>query len=57
MSGSEDVNAETVTVTPTATSQTITPSTGYNYISQVTVNAIPYTETDNSAGGVTVTIG
>ena len=57
MSGSEDVNAETVTVTPTATSQTITPSTGYNYISQVTVNAIPYTQTDNSAGGVTVTIG
>ena len=57
MSGSEDVNAETVTVTPAATSQTITPSTGYNYISQVTVNAIPYTETDNSAGGVTVTIG
>ena len=57
MSGSEDVNAETVTVIPTATSQTITPSTGYNYISQVTVNAIPYTETDNSAGGVTVTIG
>jgi hypothetical protein len=43
MSGSEDVNAETVTVTPAATSQTITPSTGYNYISQVTVNAIPYT--------------
>ena len=57
MSGSEDVNAETVTVTPAATSQTITPSTGYNYISQVTVNASPYTQTDNSAGGVTVTIG
>lgn len=57
MSGSQDVNAETVTVTPTALAQTITPSTGYNYISQVNVNAIPYTETDNAAGGVTVTIG
>ena len=26
-------------------------------LSAVTVNAIPYTESDNSAGGVTVTIG
>ena len=57
MSGSEDVVAEAVTATPTTSIQTITPGTGYNYISQVTVNAIPYTETDNAAGGVTVTIG
>lgn len=57
MSGTEDVNAESVTATPATTSQTITPSTGYNYISQVTVNAIPFTETDNSAGGKTATIG
>lgn len=57
MSGSEDVNAQSKTVTPTATTQTITPDTGYNYLSQVTVNGIPYVESDNSAGGVTVTIG
>lgn len=57
MSGSEDVKAEAPTVTPTASQQIITPGTGYNYLSQVTVNAIPYTETDNAAGGVTVTIG
>ena len=57
MTGTEDVNAEAVVATPSATSQTITPGTGYNYISQVTVNAIPYAEADNSAGGVTVTIG
>ena len=57
MSGTEEVNAETVTITPAATSQVRTPGTGYNYISQVTVEAIPYTETDNAAGGVTVTIG
>jgi hypothetical protein len=57
MSGSEDVNAQSKTVTPTATAQTVTPDTGYNYLSQVTVNAIPYVESDNSAGGVTVTIG
>lgn len=50
MSGSEDVVAEAITATPTTSIQTITPSTGYNYISQVTVNAIPYTETDNAAG-------
>lgn len=56
MSGTEDVNAESVTVTPTTTSQSITPSTGYNYIAEVTVNPIPYTETAN-AHGTTVTIG
>lgn len=57
MSGQEDVNAQSKTVTPSATAQTITPDTGYNYLTQVTVNAIPYSESDNSAGGVTVTIG
>lgn len=57
MTGTEDVNAEAVIVTSTGVSQTVTPSTGYNYISQVTVNPIPYTETDNAQGGVTVTIG
>lgn len=57
MSGSEDVHAQAKTVTPTTTSQVITPdSPTYNYLTQVTVNAIPYTETDNAAGGKTVTI-
>lgn len=57
MSGTEDVKAESATATPKATAQTITPSTGYNYLAQVTVNAIPYAEADNTAGGITVTIG
>lgn len=57
MTGTEDVNAEAVTVTPSTSAQTVTPSSGYNYLSQVTVNAIPYTETVNSAGGNTATIG
>lgn len=57
MSGTEEVNAESVTMTPTTSQQTRTPGTGYNYISQVVVNAIPYVETDNAQGGVTVTIG
>lgn len=56
MSGSEDVHAQAKTAAPATTSQTILPDTGYNYLSQVTVNAIPYTETDNAAGGKTVTI-
>lgn len=51
------VTAQTKTVTPYTTSQTVIPDTGYDYLSQVTVNAISYTETDNSAGGKTVTIG
>lgn len=43
-------------VTPSTTSQTITPSSGYDYLAQVTVSAIPYTETPNTYG-TTVTIG
>lgn len=57
MSGSEDVHAQTKTVTPTTAQQVVTPdSPTYNYLTQVTVAAIPYTETDNAAGGKTVTI-
>ena len=43
-------------VTPAPTAQTVLPSTGYDYLAQVTVAAIPYTETPN-AYGITVTIG
>lgn len=57
MSGTEEVIAESPSVTPTFSVQTITPSTGYNYLAQVTVAAIPVTETDNSAGGITLTVG
>lgn len=57
MSGVEDVTAEALTVTPSTSTQVVTPSEGYNYISQITVNAIPYSTSANSAGGITVTIG
>lgn len=57
MSGSEGVVAQAKTVTPTSAQQTIIPDTGYNYLTQVIVNPIPYVESANSAGGTTVTIG
>lgn len=57
MGGSEGVKAQSKTVTPSKTAQTVLPDEGYTHLSQVTVNAIPYTESDNSAGGKTVTIG
>lgn len=53
---SSSVKVHSKTVTPKTTSQTVIPDSGYDYLSQVTVNAIPYVETDNSAGGTTVTI-
>ena len=57
MSGTEGANPQAKTVTPTTAQQVILPDEGYNYLSQVTVAAIPYSESDNSAGGKTVTIG
>lgn len=53
----EGVTAQSKTVTPSTSQQTVLPDSGYDYLSQVTVNAIPYTETDNEYGGKTVTIG
>ena len=57
MSGTEGAKSQAKTVTPLATQQDILPDEGYNYLSQVTVLAIPYAESENSAGGITVTIG
>ena len=57
MSGSEGVNPQSKEVTPTTEDQTVTPDSGYNYLTQVTVKKIPYVESDNAAGGKTATIG
>ena len=57
MSGSEDMHAQSKNATPGWSSQTISPDTGYNCLSQVSVAAIPIVYADNAAGGQTVTIG
>lgn len=44
-------------VKPSFAAQTITPSTGYDAMAQVNVSAIAVTQTLNSAGGYTITIG
>lgn len=58
MTGTEDVKAQSKSVTPSFSQQIVTPdSPTYNYLSQVTVNAIPVQETLNEQGGYTITVG
>lgn len=52
----DSVTAQVKTATPTTSQQVIIPDVGYDYLSQVTVAAIPYVETPNTYG-TTVTIG
>ncbi len=54
---SSAIKVTTKTVIPKPSKQTITAGDGFDYMSEVTVEAIPYAETDNPQGGVTVTIG
>lgn len=57
MTGQESITVQSKTVTPTFTAQTILPDGGYDYLSQVVVSAIPMTQSENTAGGLTLTIG
>lgn len=58
VSPASGVTAGAVSVTPYLTAQTILPaSISKDYISQVNVAAIAISESDNAAGGKTVTIG
>lgn len=57
MSSTEGERGQEKTVTPSITEQTVLPDTGFTCLTSVKVNAIPYEESDNSAGGKTVTIG
>lgn len=57
VSPSSDIQIEaSKTATPTSSQQTILPTSGYDALAQVVVEAVPYTETDNAQGGKTVTI-
>lgn len=53
---SSAVTTQAKEVTPSTQQQVVLPDEGTDYLSQVTVKAIPYVESDNAAGGKTVTI-
>lgn len=53
----EPVTTRAATATPTFAEQTILPGTGYDYLTQVTIDPIPVTETATAGGGTTVTVG
>lgn len=52
----EAISAQSKTVSPTVAGFTVQPDVGYDYLSSVVVNPISFVETDNAAGGKTVTI-
>ena len=54
----EAISAQSKTTTPTFSQQTILPDNDYDYLSQVTVNAIPVTESATTGTtGYTITVG
>ena len=57
LSSSEGTKAQSKEVTSSSVDQTVIPDEGFTHLAQVVVKAIPYVESNNSAGGTTVTIG
>lgn len=48
--GAKKAAAQDKTVMPAAQQQVVLPDSGYDYLSSVTVTAIPYTEQSNTYG-------
>ena len=58
LSAEDALTVGAISATPTTSQQVITAaSESLDYITQVTVDAIPYTETQNASNGYTATIG
>lgn len=55
--GGEAISVQEKSATPTFSQQTILPDSGYDYLSQVSIAAIPVSEVPNAQGGLTLTIG
>lgn len=55
-SGSGTVKAQAITATPQASSQTITPAAGYDYLSSVTINPVPLDSRNGSTFSSNVTV-
>lgn len=55
-SGSGTVKAQAATATPQASSQTITPAAGYDYLSSVTINPVPLDSRNGSTFSSNVTV-
>lgn len=55
--GGEEIKIQTKEVTPTLEGFSVRPDEGFDYLSEVTVAAIPVVRTPNAAGGITITIG
>lgn len=55
-SGSGTVKAQAVTATPQASSQTITPAAGYDYLSSVTINPVPLDSRNGQTFSSNVTV-
>lgn len=53
----DGANLQSKTVIPSFVEQTVLPDVGYDGMASVVIKAIPYTESENAAGGITVTIG
>lgn len=57
MSRYNEPTAQTKTVTPSSVVQTITPDSNYDYLSEVIVEKIPYSENTSSTGATTIVVG